>query len=312
MPAEANIQAAISAAADVSAPAAEAEASGAPPTEGQASTAGSGTSSEAEDPRKVRRELSAEKLEALRQRNAERKASQEAERLKTEAAEHAAKAKAEREAWEGSKGDWRKRLEVAGIDPTTAFSEMVQEAQQAGTPEAMIAALEKKFEAKLQKELDERIVQIKEEAAHRTHAAELEAATVRAKTEFRQLIQSESYAALRADYDDDELEKFGDQFANQLQANGESFTLQDIADGLLRMHSEHTAKVSERRSKQQAASGQQSEVAQAAQSTSPTVNGTQAKTAVVPLSNQLATGVASSTARTLNREQRIQRAIRGA
>ena len=235
-----------------STPPADAPAPGTPPQAGGAPDA-------PPTPTATPQEIQAEKLAALRLKNAERKSRLEASSASTKAAREAMEARAKTlDEREGAVKRWNdnplEAIQATGLSPKAALDALVREATLEGTPEGEIAKMRKEFAEQLSAHKAELAALKAEREAEKASAAEAHA--VAEQTKVARLfvdttLTAEKYAPLRAKradgspvYSEDEIVKLGNHFADQLSAAGKlgRDPLVTIADEILALHTREAAR----------------------------------------------------------------------
>lgn len=299
----------VQAAAAGSAPSPEAPA-GAPPPTGVASGAGSASADEAnlqgtgdaaspeattDDVTKTEHELLREKLRETRERvqarGLGRKAREQAQRaaaLAQQAQADRDQAAADRARWAdlGKSGNIIDTLKETGRDPAEVFKQMQAEALRAGTPEAQIEALAKRFESELSEVKKENQALRKErerdEAKRQSDAFESKFAA-----DFKRVVADDAYGELRDEYGDDRLLQLVSGFRDapeevkvaeakrvgvRLTSPERGLTMKEILSVLKAIQGEHDSGKATRRAARTAANPSQSD--QQPDTEKPTVNGT--------------------------------------
>lgn len=180
------------------------------------------------------------KLEALRLKNAERKA------RTAKLDERAKEVETREKTVAGWKDDPRAALLATGLSPKDALDELVRQAELDGTPQGEISKMEKAFRAELAAHKAELDALRAERDAERAAKAEREQATKQAEAErafVSTTLAADKYAPLRATqpdgtpvYTEAELVNLGNHFAEQLSAGGKGTTLEAVADAMLAEH----------------------------------------------------------------------------
>lgn len=188
-------------------------------------------------------ELMGAKLEALRLKNAERKA--RAGKLD----ERAKDIETREKTVAGWKDDPRAALLATGLSPKDALDELVRQAELDGTPAGEMAKLEKVLRAE-QSALKAELAALKAERDAEREAHATAQATAKQAEAARHFVSStlagEKYAPLRAlrpdgtpVYSEAELAQLGNHYADKLSADGtlsKSDPLGSIADAMLSEH----------------------------------------------------------------------------
>jgi hypothetical protein len=262
--------------------------------------ADSGASEKTSEQQEVetRRQIAQEKLEQLRQRNAERKAYA----LQKQAEEDRKAAEAERKKWEGVRGNYKEGLKNVGADPAVAYKEMMDEALRSQDPELRVAKMQEAWDAE-KKELRGEIEGMKKMLEQR----DIDARERAAEDEFRSLFRTDpAYECLLDEFGDpDALLPMAKNIASQLVKDGKQFDIKTLLDKLKKTHEEHEhAKATRRAAKAPAAADTEKKP-----QGSGLVNGAKKSSPTNTITNQLATETASSAPRRrLSMQERIARA----
>jgi len=165
------------------------------------------------------------KLEALRLRNAERRArvSEQNERAKALEAREAAVRGWGENPIEG--------LRALGVEPKVALDALVREAERDGTPAGEIAAMRREMAAELAKR-DAELAALREAEAARKAEAEARQAEARQAEASASFLAQPALEALRGRWSDAELVSLGNHYADQLSAGGRHVTMQQIAEAV--------------------------------------------------------------------------------
>lgn len=165
------------------------------------------------------------KLEALRLRNAERRArvSEQNERAKALEAREAAVRGWGENPIEG--------LRALGVEPKAALDALVREAERDGTPAGEIAAMRREMAAELAKR-DAELAALREAEAARKAEAEARQAEARQAEASASFLAQPALEALRGRWSDAELVQLGNHYADQLSAGGRHVTMQQIAEAV--------------------------------------------------------------------------------
>lgn len=307
------------------------EVDSAAPPDGSASGAGSAPAEGSPAPAKtIDHDELAAKLQADRDRRAARQARKQAEedRKQAEADRKAAAEEKAKLAAIGKDKPWKEALTEMGRDPSQVWEEMRKEALTAGTPEAMIEQMGRKFTADLQAEREKREAiekQLEDERKQRDEektAAEQRAEAATFERDFQRGLGEEKYAPLLDEYEPQQLFRLAHglykapenlyAWADHLQVpltdpNGQ-FTMVDILNVMTALQARHRGYQEQRRNKNAAPQSQPGQE-KPAEAKKPTVNGTAARNAGSTLGNQLAATRATDAAPPPreNREQRIKR-----
>lgn len=165
------------------------------------------------------------KLEALRLRNAERRA------RVTEQNERAKALEAREAAVRGWGENPIEGLRALGVEPKIALDALVREAERDGTPAGEIAAMRREMAAELAKR-DAELATLREAEAARRAEAEARQAEARQAEASASFLAQPALAALRGPWSDTELVSLGNHYADQLSAGGRHVTMQQIAEAV--------------------------------------------------------------------------------
>lgn len=166
------------------------------------------------------------KLEALRLRNAERKA------RVADANERAKALEAREAAVRGWNENPLEGLRALGVEPKVALDALVREAERDGTPAGEIAAMRREMAAELAKR-DAELAALREAEAARKAEAEARQAEARQAEASASFLAQPALAALRGRWSDTELVQLGNHYADQLSAGGRHVTMQQIAEAVV-------------------------------------------------------------------------------
>lgn len=273
----------------------------------------------AEAPTRTDAELRREKLEAqlanLREKNAERKTKsthdQTAKQLADEKAELArerAAVAAEKAKWDAVEKNPVEGLRAMGRDVGEHFTQLAEAARTASSPEAKIAALQALITAqdekfnRFQASLTER-----EQAAQRaTQEREESAAKAHAVAELNAHVSPKAYPHARAYFNDEEIARLGDMYADRQRAKGITPSYESIAVDIEKTAKEHHATVLERLHQDAGVNGETSRQAITERTTGPATRTTAART----LTNDLASATASNGTRRKTLAERQQDAAK--
>lgn len=165
------------------------------------------------------------KLEALRLRNAERKA------RVTEQSERAKQLDAREAAVRGWNENPLEGMRALGVEPKAALEALVREAELAGTPAGEIAAMRREMAAELAKR-DAELSALREAEAARKAEAEARKAEARQAEASASFLAQPALEGFRGRWSDTELVQLGNHFADQLSAHGRHVTMQQIAEAV--------------------------------------------------------------------------------
>lgn len=165
------------------------------------------------------------KLEALRLRNAERKA------RVADANERAKALDAREAAVRGWDSNPLEGLRALGVEPKVALEALVREAERDGTPAGEIAAMRREMAAELAKR-DAELSALREAEAARKAEAEARQAEARQAEASASFLAQPALEALRGRWSDAELVQLGNHYADQLSAGGRHVTMQQIAEAV--------------------------------------------------------------------------------
>lgn len=165
------------------------------------------------------------KLEALRLRNAERKA------RVTEQSERAKQLDAREAAVRGWNENPLEGMRALGVEPKAALEALVREAELAGTPAGEIAAMRREMAAELAKR-DAELSALREAEAARKAEAEARKAEARQAEASASFLAQPALEGFRGRWSDTELVQLGNHFADQLSAGGRHVTMQQIAEAV--------------------------------------------------------------------------------
>lgn len=188
-------------------------------------------------------QLQEAKLEALRVKNAERRAKLEA---RSKELDDRSKTVEEKERAVASwREDARALLNATGAPAQEVLSELVRQAEADGTPAGEMAKMQKAWRAELDATKAELAALKAEREAEKAAAAERAAAERQSEAE-RAFVEGtlggEKYAALRAFYSPAELAQSGHVYADRLMAAGKRVTLEAVADAILEEHNKWAAR----------------------------------------------------------------------
>lgn len=165
------------------------------------------------------------KLEALRLRNAERRA------RVADASERAKALEAREAAVRGWGENPIEGLRALGVEPKVALDALVREAERDGTPAGEIAAMRREMAAELAKR-DAELAALREAEAARKAEAEARQAEARQAEASASFLAQPALEALRGRWSDAELVSLGNHYADQLSAGGRHVTMQQIAEAV--------------------------------------------------------------------------------
>jgi hypothetical protein len=165
------------------------------------------------------------KLEALRLRNAERRA------RVADANERAKALEAREAAVRGWGENPIEGLRALGVEPKVALDALVREAERDGTPAGEIAAMRREMAAELAKR-DAELAALREAEAARKAEAEARQAEARQAEASASFLAQPALEALRGRWSDAELVSLGNHYADQLSAGGRHVTMQQIAEAV--------------------------------------------------------------------------------
>ena len=268
-------------------------------------------------------DINREKLRLLRERRRDQRetaegarARAEAEQLRAQADADAKAAAAERAKWEslGKDGSYLDGLKALGKDPRAEFERLKDEAIAAGTPEAMIAQMERKFEQRLSELVEplKKTVETLTEREQRLAAAARERDTAdavkgdyadavkKAGATYDDLLDAEGeekvLGAARALIESPEsFHEYRRRYNVRLTGAGGRYNMTDILNVLAAAQAEHDGGRAKRRAARTAANPSDAAPATAAPTETPTVNGTAAprNAGTATIGNDLATARAA-------------------
>lgn len=270
------------------------------------------------------------KLEADRQRRAERARAKQAEEDRAAAKRAREEAEAERAKFKdlGKGKSFLETIKELGKDPREAFEEMKREALLAGTPEGKIEALQRAFDQRLEA-LDAELKAEKEARAAERTAREAEQKRIAEEqqqaafvSDFKRAYQDPRFESLATEYPPERLHAIVASLATHpdtlfdhaaelgvdLTSDDGSFTMIDIFNVCLKTQERHQAYADEQRRKREAAPQTSQGGQQRPEAKKPPVNGTVERKAATVIGNDVATERASDPPkRKESREERLRR-----